>query len=98
MFSLDVENVKEFGEHSENLFMEVVGARAQVEALSVEIEKTKMVLEGLIELRIAAAEEWGKALLVVSEELQAGRSVLEAASREWHDLESHETEAVESCK
>lgn len=82
MFSLNVEGVKEFGERSTNLVKRVEDARDQVESLSVEIDKTKQVLERLVELRNAAAEEWGTALLAASEEFQAGQHVLDAASRE----------------
>lgn len=82
MFSLNVEDVKEFGEHSADLVKRVEDARDQVEALSVEIDKTKQVLERLIELRNAAAEEWGTALLAASEEFKAGQRVLDAASQE----------------
>lgn len=82
MFSLNVEDVKEFGEHSANLVKRVADARDQVESLSVEIDKTKQVLERLVDLRNAAAEEWGSALLASSEEFQAMQHVVDAASQE----------------
>lgn len=82
MFSLNVEDVKEFGEHSADLVKRVTDARDQVESLSVEIDKAKQVLERLVELRNAAAEEWGNALLAASKEFQAGQNILDAASRE----------------